>query len=196
MAQGLSTELVPSGRSTPDVVHMETEDDMSNLMQQTRASSRGNTTTPVAPATAAATVTTRPVNPSPPPSADVPIGLGPGVTQGAPNRYTLQQNMQAQSASVMFDDFDSHIVPATASSTALPVGSTRTTTAAAMGTLAGAVTTGISAADSPPLSNSPPGTASHAPLDAFDLDVDHLGATDLGGWFSEDWVTSNEFSAT
>ncbi|CAK7225298.1 hypothetical protein SBRCBS47491_005839 [Sporothrix bragantina] len=200
MAHGLSTAAeigAPSGRSTPEVVHMETEDDMSTMLQQGRvnnATANGNATS----------------NGNGNGVAAAPSPLIPGLSQRAaasagPPPYAQQHHQQHQqhpqqqplphphqlpshqtlpdlpNTPVLFDtSFDTQMtsVPPLPQHQQAIVGAPTTAT-------------GVSSAGSP----QPPSLAAGgAPLDAFDLDVDNFGATDLGGWFSGDWVTNNEFS--
>ncbi|KJR88038.1 uncharacterized protein SPSK_07003 [Sporothrix schenckii 1099-18] len=232
MTQGLSTaNIAPSGRSTPEVLHMETEDDISTMMRQPGRNGNGNSNGVASATIAAAAAATATAAPSP---------LLPGLSQRAaasagppPYAQTQQQPQQPQppqqlaqhphqlqqpvslpglsnAPPVMFDAFDNHMAAAAAAAaaagpTGVPGAPTSASTAGAAGgmgltglpTTSGAAPTpagvsGVSSTSSPQ-----PSLASHQPgaaLDAFDLDVDNFGSTDLGGWFSGDWVTNNEFS--
>lgn len=224
IANGLSTaEMAPSGRSTPDVVHMETEDDISTMMRQPgRASgANGNNSNGVA---AAAPSPLLPglsqraaASAGPQPYAQTQQQQLPHPHQPQPLAAHQQQQQQAlhhhqdmpNAPPVMFDAFDNHMAAAAAAAAAA---ATPTPTTAALGmtglptTTAGGAAAptpaGVFSAGSPQPSlgggaGGPSGAGSHQPgasLDAFDLDVDNFGSTDLGGWFSGDWVTNNEFS--
>ncbi|CAK7203848.1 hypothetical protein SEUCBS139899_006597 [Sporothrix eucalyptigena] len=181
MAHGLSTaEIAPSGRSTPDVVHMETEDDMQAMLQG-RAANANNVHANGNGAAAAPS----PLLPGLSQRAAASAGPPPYAQQAQhalPHQQPLphlppQQPLQdLPTAPVLFDAFDTQM---TVPTTTVPPAVTGAPTVA-----------GVSSVGSP----QPSLPAGGAPLDAFDLDIDNFGSTDLGGWFSGDWVTNNEFS--
>ena len=181
MAQGLSIDLAPSGRSTPDIVQMETEDDMSGLLQpaqEAHGGGGGGGGGDRMPQTSPGSVLG--IN-----RRAAGQGFDAGLSMG------LNGNGSAANAAsaVMFDTFD---MPGGLDSHA---GNNTDGTGGIPGhdpTHPGTATTPGNANTGPPADSSPQPTAASA-LDAFDLDVDNFGATDLGGWFSGDWVT-NEFA--
>ncbi|CAK7270238.1 hypothetical protein SEPCBS57363_004004 [Sporothrix epigloea] len=191
ITRGLSTaELAPSSRGTPPgVVHTEAEDDLSTMLQG-QLSNGGNMD-----ATRNGNSIARTLSP-----------LLPGLLQRASSssgqtlyaqrqqeqhqqhspQYPLQQQplprlshqplQNLPSTPVLFESFDTRMTTVPTIPQHSPVAS--------------APTTGASSVSSPQPSLATGGAA----LDAFDLDVDNFGETDLGGWFSGDWATNTEFA--
>ncbi|EPE02834.1 nitrate assimilation regulatory protein [Ophiostoma piceae UAMH 11346] len=182
MAQGLSIEIAPSGRSTPDIVQMETEDDISGLLQPARAAhggggGGGGGRMPQTSPGSVLRINRR---------AAAAEGFNAGLSMGLNGNGSPANAANA----VMFDTFD---IPGGLDTNA---NNNNTNTGGVTGqgqTQSGAATTPVNANTGTTADSSPQPTAESA-LDAFDLDVDNFGATDLGGWFSGDWVTNNEFA--
>ncbi|CAK7274657.1 hypothetical protein SEPCBS119000_006284 [Sporothrix epigloea] len=205
MTRGLSTvEPASSSRGTPPAaVHMEAEDDLSTMLQgqlsnggNLDATSNGNsvaaTLSPLLPGMGQRAAAA----PGPPlyiqRHQEQQRHQHQHQHQQHPPQYPLQQQQQQQqqplhlshqplqnipTTPVLFDSFDTRMAAVPTIPQQSPAASVPNTT-------------GVSSVSSP----QPSLTTGGAALDAFDLDVDNFGGSDLGGWFSGDWVTNNEFA--